>query len=127
MCVERIIWRDRFIIYNEQLWRAEPGGGKYQYVVCNLGLRISTIYIQISPIPHNLCFPWLPHGGGGGIHPHHQKRNPDCLSQILFSTVPYTYIVNPNPKGQVSSFQTLELGPLKVQMRRGKNSKIKNL
>ena len=38
-----------------------------------------------------------------------QKRTPGCLSPIPFYTVPYTYIDSPTPKGQNSSFKTLEL------------------
>ena len=37
------------------------------------------------------------------------KSASECLSPILFYSVPYSYIDSLNPKGQVSSLKTLEM------------------
>ena len=51
---------------------------------------------------------WLYYKSRGLIPPPYGKPTLDCLIQILFCTVNYTYIWNSDPKGFESSFKTLD-------------------
>ena len=48
-------------------------------------------------------------GGGGGFHQNYGKTPLECLIQIPFYTVNYTYIRNSITKRFLSSFKTLVL------------------
>ena len=61
---------------------------------------------NINPIRSGVWDLWVIRGGG--FHPPYQKPTSECLIQILFYTVNYTYIRSSNPKRIVSSFKTLD-------------------
>ena len=63
---------------------------------------------MLNPIRLGIWDLWVTRGGGG-FHPPYWKPTSECLIQILFYTVSYSYIRSSDPKGFYSSFKTLDL------------------